>query len=82
MTAHPLLWMMRVSFWTVVVVVSSRKDPCPRASDGAHNTVMVNVGAYNTVWALTCLEGRKAPFWSGLMVLFYRDVGYGPRYCG
>ena len=23
-----------------------------------------NVGAYNTVWALTCLEGLKAPFLS------------------
>ena len=40
-----------------------------------------NVGAYNTVGALTCLEGHKAPFWHGLMVLSYRCVGYGPRIC-
>ena len=39
MTARLLLWVMRVSFWTVVVVMSFHKDPCPRANDGAHNTI-------------------------------------------
>jgi hypothetical protein len=39
MIAHQLLWVMRVSFWTVVVVVSFRSDPCPRANGGAHDTV-------------------------------------------
>ena len=29
---------------------------------GAHNTVGQNVGAHNTVWVLTCLEGYRAPF--------------------
>ena len=82
MTVGPLLWVMRVSFWTVVVVVSSRKNPWPRANDGAYNTVMGNVGAYNTVWALTCLDGCKAPFWHGLTVLSCRCAGYGPWYCG
>ena len=28
-TARLLLWMMRVSFWTVVFVMSFRKDLCP-----------------------------------------------------
>ena len=30
--------------------------------DGAHNTVGQNVGAHNTAWVLTCLEGCRAPF--------------------
>ena len=41
-----------------------------------------NVGAYNTVWALTCLEGCKAPFWHSLTVLSCSRPGYGPRYYG
>ena len=38
--------------------------PCSpgMANDGAHNTVRQNVGAYNTAWALICLEGCKALF--------------------
>ena len=50
--------------------------------DGAHNTVGQNVGAHNTAWILTCLEGCRVPFWHVLLVLSCRCSGYGPWYCG
>ena len=36
-----------------------------------------NVGAHNTVWVLTCLEGCIVPIWHGLVALSYRCAGYG-----
>ena len=42
--------------------------------NGAHNTVGENVGAYNTVWVLSCQEGHR--------VLPSTCAGYGPWYCG
>ena len=38
---------------------------------------MANVGAYNTVWVLTCLEGCIVPFQHGLVALSCRCVGHG-----
>ena len=37
---------------------------------------MANVGAYNTVWVLTRLEGCIAPIWHGLVASSCRCAGY------
>ena len=38
---------------------------------------MANVGAYNTVWVLTRLEGYIVPIWHGLVAPSCRCIGYG-----
>ena len=45
-------------------------EPYRMGVNGAHNTVGGKVGAYNTVWVLSCQEGRR--------VLPGRCTGYGP----
>ena len=49
-------------------------EPYHMEVNSAHNTVGENIGAYNTVWVLSCQEGRR--------VLPGRCTGYGPWYCG
>ena len=38
---------------------------------------MANVGAYNTVYVMTCLECCIVPIWHSLVAPSYRCVGYG-----